>query len=83
VEIKVLSIKREANVTTKIGERNILRTDLKASLYGNGDGLDLVLERTVSPQETIQMLLKADEWQELMDWVRIISLLHNNNPTPE
>ena len=62
---------------TRIASTNILRADLKATLNDRGDSLRLTIERILTPEAKIS--LKADEWQELMDWTRAITLLHKEN----
>ena len=56
---------------------NKIRPDLKATLNEAEEGTELVIERKSTPKAKTVISLKADEWHELVDWVRAISLLSN------
>ena len=60
---------------------NKIRPDLKATLNEGDEGPELVIERILTPRAKTTISLKADEGQELVDWVRAIRLLSNENQT--
>jgi len=60
---------------------NRIRPDLKATLNKGGEGLELTIERRLAQRKKITISLKADEWQELMDWLRAISFLDREDQT--
>jgi len=59
-----------------------IRPDLKVTLNKGNEGCpELIIERIVRPGAKTKITLKADEWQELVDWLRAIFLLHRENQT--
>jgi len=60
---------------------NKIHPDLKVTLNKGGEGPELVIERILTRGSKTTISLKADEWQELVDWVRAISLLYKENQT--
>ena len=64
---------------TKIDAINMLRADLKVTLNGGNDKPKLTIERILSPEAKTKISLRADEWQELVDWIRAITLLYEQN----
>lgn len=58
-----------------------IRPDLKVTLNKGSEGLELIIERILTPRAKTTISLKADEWQELVDWVRAISLLNRKKQT--
>ena len=57
-------------------DANKIRPDLKVTLNKGTEGSGLIKERTLTRRSKTTISLKADEWQELVDWVRAISLLN-------
>jgi len=60
---------------------NKIRPDLKVTLNKGSEGPELIIERILTPRAKTTISLKADEWQELVDWVRAISLLNRKKQT--
>jgi hypothetical protein len=60
---------------------NKIRPDLKVTLNKGSEGPGLVIERILTRGSRTTISLKADEWQELVDWVRAISLLNKEKQT--
>ena len=58
-----------------------IRPDLKVTLNEGSEGPELIIERRLTRRAKTTISLKADEWQELVDWVRAISLLYRENQT--
>jgi hypothetical protein len=55
---------------------NRIRPDLRVTLNKEGSKEPgLIIERRLTRRSKTVISLKADEWQELVDWVRAISLL--------
>ena len=54
---------------------NKIRPDLKVSLNKGSEGTGFIIERILTRGSKTTISLKADEWQELVDWVRAITLL--------
>ena len=55
---------------------NRIRPDLKATLNRGTEVPELIIERILTPKSKITIALRAAEWQELMDWVRVITFLY-------
>ena len=60
---------------------NRIRPDLRVTLNKGSEGPELIIERILTRGSKTTISLKADEWQELVDWVRAISLLYKENQT--
>jgi len=60
---------------------NKIRPDLKVTLNKGSEGPELIIERILTPRAKTTISLKADEWQEIVDWARAISLLYKDNQT--
>ena len=56
--------------------RITIRPNLQVTL---DEGIGLVVERVLAPGTKISMPLKADEWQEIADWVKAVRLLSENS----
>jgi hypothetical protein len=58
-----------------------IRPDLKVTLNKGSEGPGLIVERILTRRSKTTISLKADEWQELVDWVRAIALLNREKQT--
>ena len=63
-------------------DANKTRPDLKVTLNNKGnEGPELIIERILTRRAKTAISLKADEWQEIVDCVHAISLLHREDQT--
>ena len=55
---------------------NRIHPALKATINRGSGGTELIIERILTPKSKITIALEAAEWQEIMDWVCVITFLY-------